>query len=182
MKDHNEKPQSFCSGVAGAVIDNKAELLNLGWEVDGNALKSVTGINNISLINDLEANAYGLACLKDEDFAIINKGEDHPGNAAIIAPGTGLGEAGLFWDGKFYHPFATEGGHCDFSPRTDLDFELTKYFLKQKEFQAGIELYQDKAFASFIIFFVMKKVTKNHLGSQKNLMKKILQRRSRMLH
>lgn len=130
IKVHNEKPHSFCSGVAGAVIDNKAELLNLGWEVDGNALKASTGIENISLINDLEANAYGLACLRDEDFAIINQGENHPGNAAIVAPGTGLGEAGLFWDGKFYHPFATEGGHSDFSPRTDLDFELTKYFLR----------------------------------------------------
>jgi len=130
MKDQHEKPQSFCSGVAGAVIDNKADLLNLGWEVNGNKLKAFTGIANVSLINDLEANAYGLACLHDEDFAIINKGEDHAGNAAIIAPGTGLGEAGLFWDGKFFHPFATEGGHSDFSPRTDLDFELTKYFLR----------------------------------------------------
>ena len=130
MKDHHEKPHSFCSGVAGAVIDNKAELLNLGWTVDGNELKSITGIENVSLINDLEANAYGLACLRDEDFTVINKGEDHPGNAAIVAPGTGLGEAGLFWDGKFFHPFATEGGHSDFSPRTDLDFELTKYFLR----------------------------------------------------
>src|SRR5690242_7634522 len=92
MKDHDEKPASFCAGVAGAVIDNKAELLNLGWEVDGNELKIITEINNISLINDLEANAYGLACLKEADFAVINKGEDHAGNAAIIAPGTGLGE------------------------------------------------------------------------------------------
>src|SRR5690242_8799999 len=130
MKDQHEKPHSFCSGVAGAVIDNKADLLNLGWVVDGNELKAITGIENVSLINDLEANAYGLACLRDEDFAIINEGENHSGNAAIIAPGTGLGEAGLFWDGKFFHPFATEGGHSDFSPRTDLDFELTKYFLR----------------------------------------------------
>lgn len=129
IKELHEKPESICIGVAGAVIDNKASLLNLGWEVDGNEVKTVAGVKDVSLINDLEANAYGLACLHDDDLIIINKGEAHPGNAAIIAPGTGLGEAGLFWDGKFYHPFATEGGHSDFAPRTDLDFELTKYFL-----------------------------------------------------
>jgi glucokinase len=130
MKDSREKPASICVGVAGAVIDNKADLLNLGWEVDGNEVKAVTGVKDVALINDLEANAYGLACLKDEDFIVVNKGETHAGNAAIIAPGTGLGEAGLFWDGKFYHPFATEGGHSDFSLRTELDFELTRYFLR----------------------------------------------------
>lgn len=130
MKDVDGKPEDICIGVAGAVIDNKADLLNLGWEVDGNEVRNITGVNNVSLINDLEANAYGLACVGEDDYVVINEGEMHPGNAAIIAPGTGLGEAGLYWDGKFYHPFATEGGHCDFSPRTDLDFELTKYFLR----------------------------------------------------
>lgn len=130
MQELPEKPESICIGVAGAVIDNKADLLNLGWEVDGNEVHAATGISDVSLINDLEANAYGLACLKDEDMIVINEGEAKQGNAAIIAPGTGLGEAGLFWDGKFYHPFATEGGHSDFAPRTELDFELTKYFLR----------------------------------------------------
>jgi glucokinase len=130
MEGLHKKPESICIGVAGAVIDNKADLLNLGWEVNGNEVKTVTRVKNVSLINDLEANAYGLACLRDDDMIVINEGEVHPGNAAIIAPGTGLGEAGLFWDGKFYHPFATEGGHADFAPRTELDFELTKYFLR----------------------------------------------------
>lgn len=128
MKETAAKPANICIGVAGAVIDNKADLVNLGWEVDGNELKKVTGIPGVTLINDLEANAYGLACLGDDDYVMINAGEKHPGNAAIIAPGTGLGEAGLFWDGQYFHPFATEGGHCDFSPRTELDFELTRYF------------------------------------------------------
>jgi glucokinase len=129
-KKHDAKPDSICVGVAGAVIDNKAGIVNLGWEVDGNEVKIATGIDNVALINDLEANAYGLAYLHDEDMVMIHKGEKHEGNMAIIAPGTGLGEAGLFWDGKFYHPFATEGGHTDFSPRRDIDMEITKYFLK----------------------------------------------------
>ena len=124
------KPESICLGVAGPVIDNKADIVNLSWIVDAEEIKAVTGINNITLINDLEANAYGLACLRNEDFTLIHEGEINPGNMAIIAPGTGLGEAGLFWDGKFYHPFAREGGHSDFAPRTETDFELHNYFLR----------------------------------------------------
>ena len=83
---------------------------------------------NVYLINDLEATAYGLAMLTDKDLVLIHKSSDTPsGNAAIIAPGTGLGEAGLYFDGKFYHPFATEGGHSDFASRDKLDFELYEY-------------------------------------------------------
>jgi len=129
-KEHKERPDTICVGVAGAVIENKAEIVNLGWGVDGDEVKIATGIDNVALINDLEANAYGLALLRAEDIVTIHEGGQYGGNIAIIAPGTGLGEAGLFWDGKFYHPFATEGGHADFSPRTDLDMEITKYFLK----------------------------------------------------
>jgi len=130
VKEHKEKPHSICVGVAGPVIDNKADIVNLGWIVDGDEVKTATGIDNVALINDLEANAYGLAFLGDEDMLTIHKGKKHEGNMAIIAPGTGLGEAGLYWDGKFYHPFATEGGHADFAPRADIDMEITKYFLK----------------------------------------------------
>jgi glucokinase len=130
VKEHKEKPHSICVGVAGAVIDNKAGIVNLGWKVDGEEVKTATGIDNVALINDLEANAYGLAYLRDDDMITIHEGEKHEGNMAIIAPGTGLGEAGLYWDGKFYHPFATEGGHADFAPRKDIDMEITKYFLK----------------------------------------------------
>ncbi len=80
------------------------------------------------LINDLEATAYGLAVLTNNDAVVIHKGSDKPsGNAAIIAPGTGLGEAGIYFDGELYHPFATEGGHSDFAPRDNLDFKLYEY-------------------------------------------------------
>jgi glucokinase len=125
-----EKPSGICAGVAGAVVNNKAKLVNLPWSIDGEEITKATGIKRVTLINDLEANAYGLALLKDEDFITLHAGNAYPGNAAIIAPGTGLGEAGLFWDGSFYRPFATEGGHCDFAPRTDVDTELHTY-LKQ---------------------------------------------------
>ena len=124
------KPGSFCAGVAGAVVNGAAELVNLPWGISVQEIMDATGIEKVTLINDLEANAYGLALLKDEDLVTLHKGASINGNAAIIAPGTGLGEAGLFWDGSFYRPFATEGGHCDFAPRTDLDTELHSY-LKQ---------------------------------------------------
>src|SRR5690606_25715108 len=79
----------------------------------------------VVLINDLEATAYGLAGLVQEDVAtVFEQGEPPVGNMAILAPGTGLGEAGLFWDGNAYRPFATEGGHSDFAPQAALDLEL----------------------------------------------------------
>jgi glucokinase len=125
-----EKPNNICAGVAGAIVNDKAELVNLPWGISKREIVETAGVEKVTLINDLEANAYGLALLKDEDLITLHKGEPAAGNAAIIAPGTGLGEAGLFWDGNFYRPFATEGGHCDFAPRTDLDTELHNYLKK----------------------------------------------------
>ncbi len=124
--------QSICLGVAGPVINGHVELTNLSWDLDIPEIRENTGIRDVHLLNDLEATAYGLAGMVEEDFIEISAGsEDIPGNAAIIAPGTGLGEAGLFWDGRVYHPFPTEGGHCDFSPRTELDFELQQFLQKK---------------------------------------------------
>ncbi|HWB27397.1 MAG TPA: glucokinase [Chitinophagaceae bacterium] len=125
-----EKPGSICAGVAGAIVNDAAELVNLPWGISKKEIVDASGVEKVALINDLEANAYGLALLSDDDIITLHKGEAIPGNAAIIAPGTGLGEAGLFWDGGFYRPFATEGGHCDFAPRTDLDAELHTYLKK----------------------------------------------------
>lgn len=122
---------SICLGVAGPVIDGKVSGTNFSWDLDANQIKKELGIKEVSLINDLEANAYGLAVLKEEDLLNIKKGKSGNGNCAIISPGTGLGEAGLYWDGKEYHPFATEGGHCDFSAKTDLDISLLK-FLRER--------------------------------------------------
>ncbi len=79
----------------------------------------------MSLINDLEANGHGLVELSREDLHVLNEGNlDARGNAAIISAGTGLGEAGMYWDGQRHHPFACEGGHSDFAPQTKLDAEL----------------------------------------------------------
>ena len=126
-------PDSICFGVAGPVLDGHAILSNIMWEIDSDELSNHFGVKNVHLINDLEATAYGLAMLTEKDIAVIHKGNTAAvGNAAVIAPGTGLGEAGLYWDGNYYHPFATEGGHCDFAPRNEFDFKL--YTFLQKKF------------------------------------------------
>ena len=84
------------------------------------------------ILNDLEASAYGLAALNVKDLITLVAGnKTRKGNAAIIAPGTGLGEAGLFWDGKKFHPFASEGGHTDFGTRKEIDVALFKFLRKK---------------------------------------------------
>ena len=126
------RPDQLSIAVAGPVINGISKVTNLDWKIDINHLHEKLSIPNITIINDLEAKAYGLAALQAEDFLnIYGNLKNASGNAAIIAPGTGLGEAGLYWDGYGLHPFATEGGHTDFGPRTDLDFGLLRYLQQQ---------------------------------------------------
>ena len=125
VSGHGLKPRHACFAVAGPVAHGRAEMPNLGWVVEAGALARALGVESAGLINDLEANAYGIAALEPGDFAILNAGaSDASGNAAVIAAGTGLGEAGLYWDGKTHRPFACEGGHADFAPLDDLQIEL----------------------------------------------------------
>jgi glucokinase len=111
-------------GVAGPVQNDRAQITNLPWNVDGDNLRSVLGIRRVKLINDLEATAYGVLTLEPADVLVLNAGTAVSGNAAVIAAGTGLGEGLLFWDGTQYHPAPSEGGHADFAPRNDLEAEL----------------------------------------------------------
>jgi glucokinase len=124
-------PDRISAAVAGPVIDGKSKLTNLSWQLDSKAISAELKIP-VCFINDLEATAYGLAGLETNQLATLAPGEaGAKGNIAIIAPGTGLGEAGLYWDGQQYHPFATEGGHSDFAPRTQTDIELFLYLQRQ---------------------------------------------------
>src|SRR5271157_1857035 len=105
---------------------------NLKWIVQAASLANELAIGQVTLINDLEANAYGVAALEANDFDTLNPGApDAEGNAAVIAAGTGLGEAGLFWDGRRHHPFACEGGHADFGPTGDLQCDMLHHLRKQ---------------------------------------------------
>jgi glucokinase len=105
--------------IAGPVRNGHVQVTNLAWSVDAAGLVSALGLERVLLLNDLEANAWGLATLGPDDFHVLNAGRlDAVGNAAVCSAGTGLGEAGLYWDGRRYHPFACEGGHTDFAPVT----------------------------------------------------------------
>jgi glucokinase len=132
QENADHKPEKICMGVAGPVFEGRATVTNLPWHVDANEISAATDIKQVILLNDLEATAYGVAGLEEKDFSVLHDGDpDEGGNISILAPGTGLGEAGLFWDGQSYHPFATEGGHCDFSCRSAMDLELHDYMLRK---------------------------------------------------
>ena len=130
----DDRPNVLSIGVAGPVLGNKVTLTNLAWELDATSLKTEFDMEKVSIINDLEATAYGLVGLSPEDTVPLFESADTiSGNMAVLAPGTGLGEAGIFWDGSFHRPFATEGGHSEFAPRTALDVELLKYLQQEDE-------------------------------------------------
>ena len=130
--EKEKMPDRVCLGVAGPVKDGKVTLTNNGWELRESDISNHNNRVPVTLVNDLEATAYGLAVKEDKTIHVLHEGMPDPhGNMAIISPGTGLGEAGLCYDSDGYHPFATEGGHCDFAPRTDFDVELY-HFLKKK--------------------------------------------------
>jgi glucokinase len=127
-----ERVERACFGVPGPVDGDVIKLPNLPWTINRQELRSLLAIEQIGLINDLEANAYGLSELGESDFAVLNKGKHHPtGNAAIISAGTGLGEAGMHFEPstKKLRPFASEGGHADFAPRNELEIELLRFLL-----------------------------------------------------
>lgn len=132
LTTHKVSATTACFGVAGPVRKGIAVLPNLGWAVDASSLAHEIGIERAGLINDLEANAYGIAALDASDLSVINPGAaDAIGNAAVISAGTGLGEAGLYWDGKILRPFACEGGHADFAPTDPLETEMLAWLQKQ---------------------------------------------------
>jgi glucokinase len=117
--------EAACFGIAGPVIDQVCDTTNLPWRVSAKHISRQFKFKQTHLINDLEANAWGIETLGDSDFFTLSPGRENAvGNRSIIAAGTGLGEAGLYWDGKRYHPFPSEGGHSDFSPSNPLEFGL----------------------------------------------------------
>lgn len=119
-----------CFGIAGPIKQGRSTTSNLAWMVDAGRLRQVLHLKTVDLINDLEANAFGIAALTAENFFVLKEGvPDSAGNAAIISAGTGLGEGGLYWDGRQHHPFASEGGHADFAPRNELEIELLRFLL-----------------------------------------------------
>lgn len=135
LKFVRENPRPIdraCFGVAGPCRNGRCQAMNLPWVVDAQQLQRDLKIPSVMVINDLEATAYAISVLPPTDFDVIQTGEADPqGHAAVIAAGTGLGEAGLMWDGTRHRPFASEGGHCDFSPSNALEADLFKFLHKE---------------------------------------------------
>ncbi|QWF69842.1 glucokinase [Methylomonas paludis] len=121
-----------CFGIAGPVINQRCQTTNLPWILDGERLKIRLGTQRVKLLNDLEAMAIGMLHLEADDFIELNPGaEPQAGNIGVIAAGTGLGEALLYWDGEKHHALATEGGHSDFAPQNSQQDQLLA-FLRQR--------------------------------------------------
>jgi glucokinase len=120
--------EAACFGVAGPVRGKTVRITNLPWVIDADRLSTRVGGAPVRLINDLEALAWGVTCLPPDRTAVLNRGRAAPGGAmAVIAAGTGLGEAGLVWADDAYLPFASEGGHADFAPRSEREIALLRY-------------------------------------------------------
>lgn len=122
-----------CFGIAGPVIDNHSQTTNLPWVIDGAKIAKQFNIPRVQLLNDLESTAYGILLLRPDEIEVLNPGVPPKKRQALalIAAGTGLGEAILFWDGKSYRPMPSEGGHADFAPNNDEEIELLRYLRGQ---------------------------------------------------
>jgi glucokinase len=119
-------------GIPGVVLNGRAQPTNLNWGVDAGDISSEFDVPHVGLLNDLAANACGITHLQANDFAVVQSGvHGATGNRCVVSPGTGLGQAGLYWDGHRHHVWACEGGHADFAPRNELEIALLEYLLKQ---------------------------------------------------
>jgi glucokinase len=118
--------------VAGPVVNGRSKTTNLPWQIDAAAMQKVLSFERVGLLNDLEAVAWGVPALTSNELAVIQPGATGAvGNACVVAAGTGLGEAGMFWDGISHRAFATEGGHTDFAPTDDREFALLNHLQKR---------------------------------------------------
>ncbi len=121
-----------CFGVAGPVVRGRAEGTNLAWTMSEETIADSLGLPRVLLINDLEATAHGIGELSPEQLYTLNEGEgERQGHRGLIAAGTGLGMAAIYFDGARYHPMPSEGGHIDFAPRDRREFEMLEY-LREK--------------------------------------------------
>jgi glucokinase len=132
LDESGTRPEAACFGIAGPVRNGRVETSNLPWVIEQSVLANQIHLATTLLINDLEASAWGIGALGTEDLVTLNPGAGSvAGNQAVIAPGTGLGEAGLFWDGNRHLVFACEGGHTDFAPQGELQIELLRFLTKR---------------------------------------------------
>lgn len=122
-----ESIEAACFGVAGPIIDNRCRATNLPWVIDGHTLTTHIDTLKVRLLNDVEAMAYGVLVLRPEETELVNGQSLKDGTKILVAPGTGLGEAIMYWDGGEYRPIPSEGGHASFAPTSDIEIDLLRY-------------------------------------------------------
>lgn len=134
LRDSKTRVDRACFAVAGPVENGTARITNLPWTLDENALAASLDIPSVTLINDVQAAAYGMLFVAPDNFANLREiARSARSTIAVIAPGTGLGEALLYWDGSRHHAIASEGGHGDFAAHTDDEIALLRYLQRQFE-------------------------------------------------
>src|SRR6266496_3719830 len=130
LEQHNFSIERASFGVAGPVVDGHASVTNLSWVMEETQLQQALRIPSVRLLNDLDAIAHAVPHLESQDLHTINEGQAvSRGAISVIAPGTGLGEAFLTWDGSRYHAHTSEGGHADFAPINSFQVELLRYLM-----------------------------------------------------
>jgi glucokinase len=136
----SEKVTAACFGVPGPVRDGRLRLTNLPWTLDSRDLARNLKIDHVFLINDLQANGYGIAELGPDQIYTLSEGDARQvGNRALISAGTGLGEAFLIFDGRDYVPYPSEGGHADFAPRNDDEIDMLRFLMQKYSGRVSFE-------------------------------------------
>jgi glucokinase len=121
LRQTGVRPVHGVFGVAGPVVGGRAQITNLPWRIAETRLRTVLRLRSARLLNDLVATAWAVPALGPRDVRTINRGTAEPGGAiGVVAPGTGLGEAFLTWNGHGYRAYPSEGGHADFAPATEV--------------------------------------------------------------
>jgi glucokinase len=153
VKVTSAKVTAASFGIAGPVVDNRVRTGNLPWVIDGAVLAKQLGLERVRLMNDLEAAAFGINVMGPGDLETLHAGVSAPqAPRVVIAAGTGLGEAIIFWDGTKHIPTATEGGHADFAPHTDQQADLWKFIKTRSEFVSAELILSGRGFLTLHTF------------------------------
>ena len=163
MEQKLPQPTRLSLGVNGSILNGKVYVHTQETWIDKKTLQETTGIQTLSLINRLEASAYGLANLQDKYIQVIHEGNrGRTGNIALLEVEEKLGEAALYWDGEKYHPFSSAGAYVDFSPRDALDLDLYAFMQGDQTTLSWHQVLSDSGIVQIYHFLQQEKGLEAH--------------------